>query len=243
MSETKYDILAIGAHPDDVEVGAGGTLIKLVAQGHSAALAILTKGEMGTGGSVEIREEETLKAAELMGVEVAGSFDWGDTSLEDTYEHRVELAGLIRKIKPKIILCPYPIPSHGRRQSHPDHVATGLIAINAANLSALKKFDNGEPHQVERIYNYFLPPGVYPSFIVDISDYFDQWISALGAHKSQFLNPEKTKDYLGSLKSMARSFGIQGRCEYGQGFYSGEPLVIDDLMSLVSAEVTGSAFV
>jgi LmbE family N-acetylglucosaminyl deacetylase len=108
-----------------------------------------------------------------------------------------------------------------------------VIAINATNLAALKKADlPGEPHLVDRIFHYFLPPGVFPNFVVDITPHFDRWIEALSAHKSQFLNPEKSRDYIDSLTLMARSFGMQARCPYGQGFYAVEPIVVGDIMTL-----------
>ena len=235
MAETaRYDVLSIGAHPDDVEVGTGGVLIDLAQRGYKCGLVILTQGEMGTGGTPELRAKEVTAAASILGADIVKTFDWGDTRLEDTYEHRQDLAAVIRAARPKLLLCPYPHLGHGRRQSHPDHVAAGVISINASNLAALKKADvPGEPHLVTRILHYFLPYGVSPNFIVNITKHYDQWIKALSAHQSQFLNPEKNKDYIDSLSTMARSFGAQARCKYGQGFVSGEPVQVSNLMSLV----------
>jgi bacillithiol biosynthesis deacetylase BshB1 len=232
MSE-QYDILSIGAHPDDVEVGSGGVLIDQVSRGRKCGMVILTHGEMGTGGTPEIRTREVERAADIMGVDILARFDWGDTRLEDSYDKRLALGEIIRSARPKIILAPYPHVGHGRRQSHPDHVAAGIIAINGANLAALKKADlPGEPHLVTRIFHFFLPPGVTPNFVVDITAHFDLWIEALSAHESQFLNPEKSKDYIESLTSSARSFGMQARCRYGQGFYAVEPILVSDILTL-----------
>lgn len=229
-----YDLLSIGAQPDDVEVGTGGVLINLAKWGYRCGIVILTQGEMGTGGDAEIRAVEVRKAAEILGVDIVRTFDWGDTRLEDTYPRRLELGEIIRQTRPKIILAPYPLVGHGRRQSHSDHVAAGVLTINAANLSSLKKADlPGEPHLVKRIFHYFLPPRVAPNFVVDISACFDQWIIALCAHESQFLNPAKEKDYIDHIASMARSFGLQAGCRYGQGFYAVEPIQVQDIMSLV----------
>ena len=232
-----YELLSIGAHPDDVEVGTGGVLIDLSKRGHKCGIVIMTQGEMGTGGTAEIRAGEVRQAARILGVDIVRTFDWGDTKLEDSYDKRLALAQVIREAKPKIILAPYPHVGHGRRQSHPDHVASGVIAINAANLAALKKADiPGDPHLVTRIFHYFLPPQVYPNFVVDISPHYDQWIAALSAHRSQFLNPEKTRDYIEMLTAMARSFGMQARCKYGQGFYAVEPVLVKDIMMLVEGQ-------
>jgi bacillithiol biosynthesis deacetylase BshB1 len=237
MTNGTYDLLSIGAHPDDIEVGTGGVLIDLTRRGYHCGGIILTQGEMGTGGNAEIRAKEVHDAARILGVDIVKTFDWGDTRLEDSYDKRLELAKIIRTTRPKIILAPYPHVGHGRRQSHPDHVASGVIAINAANLAALKKVDiPGEPHLATRIFHYFLPPQVYPNFVVDITPHFDQWIAALSAHKSQFLNPDKSRDYIEQLTAMARSFGLQARCKYGQGFYAVEPVLVKDIMMLVEGQ-------
>ncbi len=234
MQQTaSYDLLSIGAHPDDVEVGTGGVLIDLQKRGYKCGLVILTQGEMGTGGTPEIRAQEVKDAATILGADIIQTFDWGDTRLEDSYDKRLELARIIRQTRPRIILAPYPHVGHGRRQSHPDHVASGVLALNAANLAALKKVDiPGEPHLVTRIFHYFLPPGVTPNFVVDITPHFEQWIAALSAHRSQFLNPEKSRDYIENLTAMARSFGMQARCKYGQGFCAVEPVLVKDIMTL-----------
>jgi len=229
-----YDILSIGAHPDDVEVGTGGVLIDMKRRGLKVGIIILTEGEMGTGGTAEIRAKEVADAAEILGADIVKVFNWGDTRLEDSYERRLELAQLIRNCRPRIVLAPYPHVGHGRRQSHPDHVAAGIITINAANLSALKKSElEGDPHLVKRIFHYFLPPRVSPNFVVDITPHFKRWIEALSAHESQFLNPEKSKDYLDSISSHARAFGLQAGCKFGQGFYAVEPILVKNIMTLV----------
>ena len=234
MSDNQaYDLLSIGAHPDDVEVGSGGVLIDLNKRGLKTGIVILTEGEMGTGGTPKIRTEELHNAADILGSDIIKVFNWGDTRLEDSYDKRLELAKIIRQCRPKVILAPYPHVGHGRRQSHPDHVASGVITINAANLASLQKVDIPcEPHLVNRIFHFFLPPGVTPNFVVNITPHFEQWMDALKAHRSQFLNPDKSRDYLESLTSMARSFGMQARCKYGQGFFSIEPIRVDDIMTL-----------
>jgi len=235
--QQKYDLISIGAHPDDVEVGTGGVLIDLARRGYRCGVVILTQGEMGTGGTAEIRAQEVRDAAAILGADILATFDWGDTRLEDSYDKRLEIARIVRAVRPRIVLAPYPHVGHGRRQSHPDHVAAGVIAINGVHLASLKKVDlPGEPHQVDRIFHYFLPPGVVPNFVVDITPHFDRWIEALSAHRSQFLNPEKSRDYIDMLTLMARSFGSQARCRHGQGFYAIEPIVVGDIMTLAVSD-------
>ena len=245
MNENRqYDLISIGAHPDDVEVGTGGVLIDLHKRGYKCGLVIMTQGEMGTGGTAEIRAKEVRDAASILGADLLATFDWGDTRLADSYDKRLEIARIIRAARPRIILAPYPHVAHGRRQSHPDHVAAGVITINAANLAALKKVQlPGEPHLVTRIFHYFLPPGVHPDFVVDITPHFDRWMEALKAHRSQFLNPEKSRDYIDSLTLMARNFGALARCHYGQGFVSVEPVVVGDIMTLAVSDEHGSSAV
>jgi N-acetylglucosamine malate deacetylase 1 len=232
-----YDIISIGAHPDDVEVGTGGVLIRLAGQGRKTGIIYLTAGEMGTGGDAQIRSREAAEAAHKMGADLLKTYDWGDTALTDTYEHRLALAADLRLYRPKIILCPAPWIGHGRRQSHADHVACGQIAINAANLAGLKKVTiPGEPHQGIRIFHYFIPPGMLPDFVVDITAQFDGWIEALKCHKSQFLNPEKSRDYIWALESMGRYFGSLGGVKYAQGFKAEQIPVVDDLFDLAKCD-------
>jgi bacillithiol biosynthesis deacetylase BshB1 len=232
-----YDIISIGAHPDDVEVGTGGVLIRLAGQGRKTGIIYLTAGEMGTGGDAQIRSREAAEAAQKMGADLLKTYDWGDTALTDTYEHRLALAADLRQYRPKIILCPAPWIGHGRRQSHADHVACGQIAINAANLAALKKVTvQGDPLQGIRIFHYFLPPGMLPDFVVDITAQFDGWIEALKCHQSQFLNPEKSRDYIWALESMGRYFGSMAGVKYAQGFKAEQMPAVDDLFDLAKCD-------
>lgn len=228
-----YDILAIGAHPDDVEVGSGGVLMRMVGMGYRVGIVYLTRGEMGTGGTARIRKKEAERAAEIMGADLLEHFDIGDTRVFDTYENRGLVAHVLRKYRPAIVLAPHWEGHTGKRQSHADHVATGRIVLNAANLANLKKFDQrSEPHEVRAIFHYFLPIGVSPTFVVDITDYFDRWLEALKAHRSQFLNPKKNRDYLWTLETMARSFGSLIGVKYAQGFACSSPLHVADLLAV-----------
>jgi N-acetylglucosamine malate deacetylase 1 len=230
------DLLAFGAHPDDVEVGCGGLLIKLRNRGYKTGIVIFTQGEMGTGGSPELRRQEVIDAADIMGTRVLGHLDMGDCKLEDNYQSRLIAAQYIRRYKPKLVLAPWWTGGHGKRASHPDHVACGQIVVNGVNYATLKKLPIDEPpHIIGGLYHYFLPPEVTPTFIIDITNEFDGWIKALSAHRTQFLNPEKNSDYLWFLESMARGYGGQVGVKYGQAFSIGEPLKINDPFCLVGA--------
>lgn len=232
-----YDLISFGAHPDDVEVGTGGVLVKMARRGHKTGIIYLTAGEMGTGGTPEIRSQEAAEAAQKMGADLLKTYDWGDTKLTDSYERRLILAADIRRYRPRMILCPAPWIGHGRRQSHADHVACGQLVINAANLAALKKIPiEGESIHGIRILYYFLPPGMLPDFVIDITAEFDAWIEALKCHRSQFLNPEKTRDYIWTLESMGRYFGLMAGVKYGQGFKSEQMMAIDDPFDLTKCD-------
>ena len=238
-SENRYDLIAVGAHPDDVEVGTGGALLKMAQLGYRTGIIYLTKGEMGTGGTPEIRGRESLTAAQIMKTDLLETLDLGDTKLVDTPENRNIVAGLIRKYQPTLLLAPWPRGGHGKRASHADHLAAGSIAVNACNYATFRKLPiAGEPFYVSALFHYFLPVEEPPTFVVDITEQFDGWIAALSAHESQFLNPEKpkTRDYLWNLESMARNYGNMIGAKYGQGFKIGEPMAIEDLFCLASGE-------
>ncbi len=230
----EVDIISIGAHPDDAEVGTGGVLVKMKKLGYSTGIIYLTQGEMGTGGFPELRKKEAVRAAKILGVDLVVDLDFGDCRLEDNYKYRLKIAELIRKFKPRVILAPYPRGGHGKKQSHPDHLAAGKIVVNAANYAMLKKLPiQGEPYQVSAIFHYLLPTEVPPTFVVDITDEFDIWTEAVKAHKSQFQNPAKQYDYLWFLESMVRGYGNHIGVKYGQGFSIGEPMKIENLFCLI----------
>ncbi len=232
----QFDLLVFGAHPDDIEVGCGGLIIKLKKRGYKIGLAILTRGEMGTGGTSELRKKEVIEAAKIMGAEIAAHLDMGDCKLRDDYESRIMAAEIIRRHKPSMVIAPWWKGGHGKRQSHPDHLACGRIVVNAVNYATFKKLPIDIPtHRVNALFHYMLPPEVAPTFVVDITSEFDQWIQALSAHRSQFLNPEKDKNYLWTLESMARTYGNLIGAKYGQGYAIGEPLKIEDPFCLVGA--------
>ena len=234
MASDKYDIISIGAHPDDVEVGTGGVLIKLRQMGYRTGIIYLTQGEMGTGGSPEIRAREAQEAADIMGADLLETLNWGDTQLRDLPEYRYRLAEMLRRYRPDIVLAPWMSGGHGKRQSHPDHLAAGQIVTNSIYYATFKKLKiEGETHHVKALFHYFLPPEVAPTFVVDITDQYERWMDALKAHKTQFLNPDKKRDYIWSLQTRARAFGALVGARYGQGFRIGEPLKIMDLFCLI----------
>lgn len=232
------DFLAFGPHPDDAEIGAGAMLRKMKALGYRTGIIDMTSGDMGWG-TPEIRAQESAEAARILQLDVRENLDLGDFRVEDIFESRCLAAAMIRKHQPQIVLAPYYYLPIGRGQGHNDHYKTGQIVANAFNLAHLRKAPvPGAPFQARAIYFYFLPPGVVPTFIVDVSDHVEDWMAALDCHRSQFTNPDRPRPaHLPSMRevfaSFARYWGWQIGVKYGQAFLSTVPLKIGDPLSLV----------
>ena len=235
----KIDALAFGPHPDDAEIGAGGVLLKMKALGHTTGIIDMTRGDMGWG-TPEERDQECLEAARILKLDVRENMDLGDCRIEDTFENRCAVAAIIRKYRPDIIFCPYYDLPIGRGLGHNDHFKTGILVSQAFNLAHLRKAPiPGDPYQVKAIYYYFIPPGLKPTFIVDVRDYFDDWIRALEAHKTQFSNPEKPKprghqwSVLDLVRAESSVRGYQMGVQAAQVFLSVAPIRVHDPLELV----------
>ena len=237
------DILAIGAHPDDAEIGCGGLLLKMKDLGYKTGICDLTTGDMGWG-SPEERLKECEDAARILKLDARETLDMGDCRVEDTFENRVSLAGVIRKHRPQVIFAPwYQLPI-GRGLGHNDHFKAGVLAAQAFNFAHLRKLPaEGEPFQAKAIYYYFLPPSMAPTFVVDVSPYYEDWRRALEAHKTQFSNPEKPKpkkgmsSFIDFFEVYARQWGFLANTRYAQAYYSEAVLRVDDPMVLVKSVV------
>jgi bacillithiol biosynthesis deacetylase BshB1 len=235
----KIDVLVFGPHPDDAEIGAGGLLLKMKALGHTTGIIDMTRGEMGWG-TPEQRGTECDEACAIMKLDVRENLDLGDQRIEDTFENRCAVAAAIRKHRPDIVIAPYYAIPPGRGLGHNDHWKTGILVAQAFNLAHLRKAPvPGEPHQAKALYYYYLPAGVRPTFIVDVSPYFDDWMRALMSHKTQFSNPDKPKPKLEMMgvaervDVVARSNAWQIGGKYAQSFYAEAPLKIADPLELV----------
>ena len=225
------NILAVGAHPDDVELGMGATVAKLVRLGHKVSLLDLTDGEPTPCGSKEKRKEESLRSAQVLGIEERITLDLPNRYLEATILARNELAIHIRRIRPEIVFC------HFWMDKHPDHLAASKLTEAAVFYAKLTKSDIlGEPWEVSKIYYFYaihLRININPSFILDVSDDFDKKISALKAYKSQFIENEKNAFVFDYLKSQAQYFGSLIKRDYGEPFISREGIGINDIRDLV----------
>jgi bacillithiol biosynthesis deacetylase BshB1 len=228
------DVLAIAAHPDDVEQTCGGTLIRMAESGYRTGVLDLTAGDMGTRGSPEIRVAESEIAAKHMLVEWRGNLHFPDARLENTLTARLTLAMKIRELQPRVVILPY------WQARHPDHYRCGEMGFEACFLAGLKKIDEySTPHRPQKILYASLYADVKPSFIVDISTQFERRMTALLSYASQYgavgegdaLFPDEAeiRDRLGAI---ARFYGNQIGVKYGEPFVVKEAIRIDDIVAM-----------
>ncbi|MGQ0550380.1 MAG: bacillithiol biosynthesis deacetylase BshB1 [Armatimonadota bacterium] len=215
-------LLALGPHPDDIEIAMGGTICLLLAQGHEVVLCDLTDGEPTPLGTPERRAVEAAKAAGLLGVGRRITLDLPNRSLEHTLEARHLVAEVIRDVRPDALFIPYWV------DAHPDHVAACAIGEAARFWAKLTKTDmRGEPHYPARVYHFFSTHyalHVKPSFIVDISGYMDSKMAAVTAYASQFSDARGNTWVLDAVREFARYFGrLIGRA-YGEPFVCREEI-------------------
>ena len=228
------DILAIAAHPDDVEQTCGGTLIRMAGMGYRTGILDLTAGDMGTRGTPELRVEESQQAGRVMLASWRGNMYWPDARLENTVTARMSLAIEIRNLRPWVVILPY---WEGR---HPDHYRACEIGYEACFLAGLKKLDETtEPHRPQKIIYSSLYANVTPSFVVDISAQFERRMEALFAYGSQYgdaaegaeLFP-KQQEIRERLGAVARFYGNLIGVKYGEPFVVKETMRVDDVVAL-----------
>lgn len=227
------DILAIAAHPDDVEQTCGGTLIKMAEKGYHTGVLDLTAGDMGTRGTPEQRVEESLAAAKVMLVGHRDNLHFPDARLENTISARMTLALKIRETRPRVVILPY---WEGR---HPDHYRAAELGYEACFLAGLKKLDEySEPHRPYKILYSSIYANVTPSFVVDISAQFERRMAALLSYRSQYgggegreLFPDE-REIRERLGAVARFYGNLVGVKYGEPFVVKETMVVEDVVGL-----------
>ncbi len=225
------DILAIAAHPDDVEQTCGGTLIRMAEVGYRTGVLDLTAGDMGTRGTPETRLKESDAAACKMQLAWRGNLRLPDARLENTVSVRMSLAAEIRNLRPRVVILPY------WEARHPDHYRAGEIGFEACFLAGLKKLDEQTaPHRPGKILYSSLYANVTPSFVVDISAQFERRMAALFAYESQYgdtpegahLFPQQ-QEIRERLSAIARFYGNLIGVKYGEPFVMKETLRVDDI--------------
>jgi len=227
------DLLVVAPHPDDAELGMGGTILKCKAEGLSVGILDLTNGEPTPMGSVEIRARETAAATEILGLDWRENLGLTNRSLEPTLEARAKLAGVFRQLRPRWIFAPYWV------DAHPDHTAATQLIEAARFWSKLTKTDMpGEPYYPERIYYYFcthlrLVP--QPAFVLDISEFWEQKLAAIRCYHSQLIagRPQEPPTFLDRLRDQSATWGFSIGTRYGEPFATREPVGLGTLRALL----------
>ena len=241
----KLDVLAIGVHPDDVELGCSGTLIKEVKRGKKAGVIDLTQGELGTRGTIETRFQEAEEAAKIMGVSVRENLKMRDGFFQNDEAHQLQLIQAIRKYQPEIII------GNILEDRHPDHGRAGQLIYDACFLSGLKqvktKDEEGreqEKWRPKQLLHYLQDRFYEPDVIVDITEVWDQRLQSIKAYKTQFHNPGNNEDetyisspeFLESIIARARLLGKRIGVRFAEGFISKKSIGISNLDALILRE-------
>src|SRR3954466_5880227 len=233
---TKVDILAIAAHPDDVELICGGTLIRAQMLGRTTGILDLAAGELASRGTPELRAKEAARAAKVMGVSVRENLGLPDGGIQNTPETRAKIAVVIRQLQPKIVI------THSLHGRHPDHPIVAQLVRDACFVAGLKKIEPPTPvHRPLKVLHAlsFREDNEKPTFVVDITNSFETKLEAIGCYESQFgdavqagevyPNGEPLPDL---IRHHAAHYGSLIRCRYGEPFYTTETMRVDDITQL-----------
>jgi bacillithiol biosynthesis deacetylase BshB1 len=237
----KLDILILPVHPDDAELGCAGTILKHIAAGKKVGIADLTRGELGTRGSAEIREQEAADASHILGLTVRENLGIPDGFFQNTREYQLKVIEAIRKYQPEIII------TNAHHDRHPDHGRASELVEASAFLSGLRKVEtsfNGELQQAWRpnlVLHFIQDNYIKPDVLVDITQHWDKKIESIRAYGSQFYNPEwenepqtyiSSPEFIQVVEARAREFGKSISVKYAEGFTSKKILGVDNLFDL-----------
>lgn len=237
----KVDILAIGAHPDDVELGCGGTLAKLISEGKTVAVIDLTQGELGTRGTNITRAEEAAEATRVMGYVGRENLKMKDGFLVNSEEYQLEIVKMIRKYQPDIVFA------NAIDDRHPDHAKAAKLVSDACFLSGLVKIETTLDNESQKawrpkqIFHYIQWRNITPAFVVDVSGFMEKKIEACLAYKTQFYDPNSkepmtpiaTKDFLQSLTYRAQDLGRLSGVDYAEGFTTEKLLTLKNFDGII----------
>lgn len=237
----KVDILAIGAHPDDVELGCGGTLAKLISEGKKVAIIDLTQGELGTRGTKETRKEEAEEAAKILGISARENLKMKDGFINNSEEYQMRIVKMIRKYQPEIVFA------NAIDDRHPDHAKASKLASDACFLAGLRKIETEldgaaqESWRPKHVFHYIQWKNIKPEFVIDISSFMDKKIASCLAYKTQFYDPKSnepmtpiaTKDFQESLTYRAQDLGRLSGVEYAEGFTSEKLIALKNFEGIV----------
>ncbi|MFD0990925.1 bacillithiol biosynthesis deacetylase BshB1 [Mariniflexile jejuense] len=237
----KLDILAIGAHPDDVELGCGATLAKEIANGKKVGIIDLTRGELGTRGTAKTRDAEANEAAKILGVLVRENLEFADGFFVNDKKHQLEIIKIIRKYQPDIVIC------NAIDDRHIDHGKGSKLVSDACFLSGLVKIEtaleekNQKVWRPKQVYHYIQWKPMEPDFVVDVSNYMDIKMKAVLAYKTQFFDanskepetPISSKNFTDSIVYRARDLGRLVGIEYAEGFTVERYVTVNNLTDLI----------
>jgi len=238
----KLDILAFGVHPDDIELSCSGVLLSEKLKGKKTGAIDLTRGELGTRGSAEIRTQEAAAAAKILQLDVRENLDMADGFFKNDEAHQRKVIAAIRKYQPEIIICNAP------EDRHPDHGRSAQLVEDAAFLSGLRKIetvDNGvlqQPWKPAYVFNFIQDRYLNPDFVIDITDVMEQKIESIKAYGTQFHNPDlnepqtyiSTPDFLDSVIYRSKMMGKMIGVKYGEGFISKKMIGFSSFNALIA---------
>ncbi|MBB5395555.1 bacillithiol biosynthesis deacetylase BshB1 [Mucilaginibacter sp. AK015] len=238
----KLDILVLPVHPDDAELGCAGTILKHVQLGHKVGIADLTRGELGTRGTAEIRDKEAARAAEILGLTIRENLELPDGFFENTKQYQLKIIEAIRRYQPEIII------TNAYHDRHPDHGRANELVEASAFLSGLRRietFHRGElqePWRPAQVLHFIQDRYIKPDIIVDVTEFWEKKIESIYAYGSQFHNPEwnedepqtyiSSPDFIEQIQGRGREFGKSINAKYGEGFTSRKILGVDNLFDL-----------
>lgn len=235
----QLDVLAVFSHPDDAELSVAGTLLKLKSLGYRTGVCDMTRGEMGTRGTPEIRAQEALEAARILKLDVRLNLDQPDGHIWPTEVARIAFARVLRTYTPKVLLTTH------EDDPHPDHANTSIIVRQAARLASMGRYDEESglpPVPMPAIMHSLFSRRIVPSFVVDVSDFVEEKLAAIRAYASQFYNAESKepqtriseKGFLAEIEVRMGYFGSLIGVEAGEPFYVREALNVDDPLALLT---------
>jgi N-acetylglucosamine malate deacetylase 1 len=227
------DILFFAAHPDDTELSAGATIVKMVKDGYRVGLVDLTRGEMGTRGTPKTRQREASNAAKVLGATFREQLDFGDGALRTGREEELQVIEVVRRCRPRVVFVSYP------DERHPDHERAGRVVTDASFYAGLKALDTGLPaHRPQAVVYYLQNYPIPPSFIVDVTKTWAVKMRAIRAYKSQFHDPASKEPntfissprFLEMIEARGKHFGALIGKEYGEAFVTKQPPQVDDVV-------------
>ncbi|MDT0642897.1 bacillithiol biosynthesis deacetylase BshB1 [Zunongwangia sp. F363] len=237
----KLDILAVGSHPDDVELSCAGTIAKEVDRGKKVGILDLTRGELGTRGTAETRDREAAEAAKILGVKMRHNLEFSDGFFINNTSHQLEIIKILRRYRPEIVLC------NAVDDRHIDHGKGAKLVSDACFLSGLRKIETihdqkkQEAWRPKHVFHYIQWKNLEPDFVVDISGYIDKKMEAVKAYKTQFFDAESkepqtpisSSNFLESINYRARDLGRIINTEHGEGFTAERYVAVDSVFDLI----------